>query len=198
MTEFAITNPKRGTFSLAVSRVRLVAVAISLAIVAISAVAVPARADDSPPAGGSGLPVPRFVSLKSDRVNLRNGPGTDYPTGWVYRRAGLPVEVIKEFETWREVRDSDGATGWVLQSLLSGRRTGLVLPWERKSGSPPPLVPIMASDSSRSGVVAKVEAGVIADLHSCDGRWCRVTVDQYSGYIEQKKLWGVYEGETFK
>jgi SH3-like domain-containing protein len=156
------------------------------------------RADDAAPAAGSGLPVPRYVSLKSDRVNLRNGPGTDYPTGWVYRRAGLPVEVIKEFETWRQIRDSDGATGWVLQSLLSGRRTALVLPWERKSGTSAPLVPIMASDSEHSGVVANVEAGVIADLHSCDGRWCRVSVDQYNGYIEQKKLWGAYEGETFK
>lgn len=198
MTEFAITNPTRGLISHAVSRSIFFAAALLLGIAATLAATVPARADDSAPVAGSGLPVPRFVSLKSDRVNLRNGPGTDYPTGWVYRRAGLPVEVIKEFETWREVRDSDGATGWVLQSLLSGRRTGLVLPWERKSGSPPPLVPIMASDSSRSGVVAKVEAGVIADLHSCDGRWCRVTIDQYSGYVEQKKLWGVYEGETFK
>ena len=58
--------------------------------------------------GGSGLPVPRFVSLKSDRVNMRKGPGTDYPTAWVYRRAGLPLEVIKEFEGWRQVRDADG------------------------------------------------------------------------------------------
>ncbi len=142
--------------------------------------------------------MPRFVSLKSDRVNLRNGPGTDYPTGWVYRRAGLPVEVIKEFEGWRQVRDSEGATGWVLQSLLSGRRTGLVVPWERKSGKTPPLVPIVANDSSSAGVVVNVEAGVIADLHACDGRWCRVTVDKYNGYMEQKKLWGVYQGETIK
>lgn len=197
MTEFAITYPKRTNFGRQAGNLGFWAVAVFAAF-AVSAVPGPAAADDSRPTLGSGLPVPRFVSLKSDRVNLRNGPGTDYPTGWVYRRAGLPVEVIKEFETWREVRDSDGATGWVLQSLLSGRRTGLVLPWERKAGSQPPLVPIMASDSSRSGVVAKVEAGVIADLHSCDGRWCRVTVDQYSGYIEQKKLWGAYEGETFK
>ena len=155
-------------------------------------------AADTPAPTGSGLPVPRFVSLKSDRVNLRNGPGTDYPTGWVYRRAGLPLEVVKEFEGWRQVRDAEGASGWILQSFLSSRRTALVLPWERKSGAPPPLVPILASDSERSGVVANVEAGVIADLHSCDGRWCQVTVDQYTGYIEQKKLWGVYEGETIK
>lgn len=146
----------------------------------------------------SGLPVPRFVSLKSDRVNLRNGPGTDYPTGWVFRRAGLPLEIVKEFESWRQVRDSEGATGWVLQSFLSGRRTALVLPWERKPSTPPPLVPIQSSDSRRSGVVANVEAGVIADLHTCDGRWCRVTIDTYSGFIEQKKLWGVYQGETIK
>lgn len=179
-------------------RAVLAAAAIALALAAPVAVPGRAVAADSPALVGSGLPVPRFVSLKSDRVNLRNGPGTDYPTSWVYRRAGLPLEVIKEFEIWRQVRDAEGATGWVLQSLLSGRRTALVLPWERKTGTSPPLVPIMASDSEHTNVVANVEAGVIADLHMCDGRWCRVTVDQYSGYIEQKKLWGVYEGETFK
>lgn len=157
-----------------------------------------AKNERQKPPSGSGLPVPRFVSLKSDRVNLRNGPGTDYPTGWVYRRAGLPVEVVKEFEGWRQVRDAEGATGWVLQSLLSGRRTGLVVPWERKAGASPPLVPIVAGDSSSAGVVVNVEAGVIADLHACDGRWCRVTVDKYNGYIEQNKLWGVYQGETIK
>ena len=147
---------------------------------------------------GSGLPVPRFVSLKSDRVNMRNGPGTDYPTGWVYRRSGLPLEIIKEFEGWRQVRDAEGAEGWVLQSFLSGRRTALVLPWERKASTAAPIVPVFASDSASSGIVANVEAGVIANLHSCDGRWCRVSIDKYNGYVEQKKLWGVYDGEAIK
>lgn len=153
--------------------------------------------DASVPAG-SGLPIPRFVSLKSDRVNMRNGPGTDYPTGWVYRRAGLPLEVIKEFEGWRQVRDADGAEGWVLQAFLSGRRTALVLPWERKASKAPPIVPVYASDSASADIVANVEAGVIANLSSCDGRWCRVSIEQYRGYVEQKKLWGVYDGETIK
>ena len=158
----------------------------------------PAAEAPASTASASGIAVPRYVSLKSDRVNLRNGPGTDYPTGWVYRRAGLPLEVVKEFEGWRQVRDADGATGWVLQSFLSGRRTGLVIPWELKSGSPLPQEPIRSSDSENSGMVAKVEAGVIANVHSCDGRWCRVTIDNFAGYIEQKKLWGVYPGETIK
>lgn len=142
--------------------------------------------------------MPRFVSLKSDRVNLRNGPSTEYPTGWVFRRAGLPLEVIKEFEAWRQVRDAEGASGWVLQSLLSGRRTALILPWEIKKGASPPQVSIHANDSVGSSVVANVEAGVIANVHNCDGNWCRVTIDTYNGYIEQNKLWGVYAGETIK
>jgi SH3-like domain-containing protein len=171
------------------------AAAIVLAMTAPAIAQAPA--EGAPPAG-SGLPVPRFVSLKSDRVNMRNGPGTDYPTGWVYRRAGLPLEIIKEFEGWRQVRDADGAEGWVMQSFLSGRRTGLVLPWERKASTTAPVVAVFSSDSASSAVVANVEAGVIANLHSCDARWCRVSIEQYNGYIEQKKLWGVYDGEVIK
>lgn len=156
--------------------------------------------DPAPPvrSTGSGLPVPRYVSLKSDHVNMRNGPGTEYPTAWVYRRAGLPLEVIKEFEGWRQVRDADGATGWVLQSFLSGRRTALVLPWELKPDKPVPQVTIHANDNDSARAVVLIEAGVIANVHGCDSRWCDVSVDKYRGYIEQKKLWGVYAGEVVK
>jgi SH3-like domain-containing protein len=173
---------------------RMLLAAVASAIATVAA-AQPADSGAGFP-GGSGLPVPRFVSLKSDRVNMRNGPGTDYPTGWVYRRAGLPLEVIKEFEGWRQVRDADGAAGWVLQSFLSGRRTALVLPWEIKQGAPAPKIALRRNDSDRARAVAMIEAGVIANLSSCDGRWCRVSIDKFHGYIEQKKLWGVYEGEV--
>ena len=146
----------------------------------------------------SGLPLPRFVSLKADRVNLRSGPGTDYPTSWVYRQAGLPVEVLSEFEGWRQIRDSEGATGWVLQSLLSGRRTALVTPWDAKAGAPVPQVPVRNSDSDRARAVAIVEAGVIANVHTCDGRWCSITIDRFRGFMPQKQLWGVYPNEVVK
>jgi SH3-like domain-containing protein len=146
----------------------------------------------------SGLPVPRFVSLKSDRVNLRNGPGTEYPTSWVFRRAGLPVEILQEFEAWRQVRDAEGATGWVLQSMLSGRRTAVVLPWEVQAGRPPLQVPLRSAGRESASVIAHVEAGVIANVRSCDGRWCLLNIGEFKGYLEQKKLWGVYEGEVVK
>ena len=180
-------------------------VALTIAILCFGAgLAGSAPAADTPSstapsnAAKSGLAIPRFVSLKSDRVNLRQGPGTDYPTAWVYRRAGLPLEVVQEFEGWRQVRDADGATGWVLQSFLSGRRTALVLPWDVKPNQPPPQVSLRDDDRDGAGTIAIVEAGVIANIVVCNGKWCRVSVDQYRGWIEQKKLWGVYEGEAIK
>jgi SH3-like domain-containing protein len=166
--------------------------------VAPTPAAAAATTEVSPAPASSGLPVPRFVSLKSDRVNLRKGPSTDYPTLWVYRRAGLPLEVIAEVDGWRQVRDADGATGWVLQSLLSGRRTALVVPWDVKQDQPPPLVPLRGDDTAGAPVVANVEAGVIATVRSCDRRWCYVVVGDFRGYVEQKKLWGVYDGENVR
>jgi SH3-like domain-containing protein len=151
------------------------------------------------PAGATGLAVPRFVSLKSDRVNLRQGPGTEYPTAWVFRRAGLPVEVIKEFESWRQVRDAEGTTGWVLGSMLSGRRTAVILPWEVKAGQAQPALAVLRDDDSeRASAVAQVEAGVLASIITCDGKWCRVSVGGFRGYIEQAKLWGAYKDEVIK
>ncbi len=162
-----------------------------------SALAQPAPAVDGV-AAASGLPVPRFVSLKSDRVNLRSGPSTDYPTTWVFRRAGMPVEVIKEFEAWRQVRDSEGATGWVLATMLSGRRTALVLPWDVKPGQPVPELALKDADRDNGRPVAMVEAGVIANIRGCDKRWCHVVVGDYKGFVEQNKLWGVYPDEAIK
>lgn len=149
-------------------------------------------------AGNSGLPVPRFVSLKSDRVNLRSGPGTEYPTAWVFRRAGMPVEVIREFESWRQVRDPEGATGWVLSVMLSGRRTAVVLPWEVKPGAAAPTIPLRESSHDNARPLAVVEAGVIANVRTCDRRWCVIVVGDYRGYVEQNKLWGVYPDEVIK
>src|SRR5499433_2169538 len=149
--------------------------------------------------GASGLALPRFASLKSDRVNLRQGPGTDYPTAWIFRRAGLPVEIVKEFDSWRQVRDAEGTTGWVLGSMLSGRRTAVILPWEVKAGQgQQPLAVLRDDDSERASAVAQVEAGVLANIITCDGKWCRVSVGGFRGYIEQAKLWGAYKDEVIK
>jgi SH3-like domain-containing protein len=182
----------------AAARRGLAAIAITLAVGAAgNAVAQTGAAIPQSVGSASGLPLPRYVSLKSDRVNLRTGPGTEYPITWVFRRAGQPVEILAELEAWRQVRDADGATGWVLQSMLSGRRTALVLPWEAKNAKVP-VVELRESESTSAQMVASIEAGVIANVRSCGGRWCLVVVGDYRGFIEQKKLWGVHEGEVIR
>ena len=145
-------------------------------------------------AGKPSLPVPRFVSLKSDKINVRKGPSTDQAIVWVFSRAGLPVEVIAESDNWRRVRDSEGADGWVFHSLLSARRTVLVTPWSKDEES----VPLYSSKSTGSRPVAALQSGVLGSVMACDGEWCELSVDDYSGYVQQDRLWGVYRGEEVK
>ena len=138
----------------------------------------------------SGLPVPRYVSLKSDRVNLREGPSKDRRTVWIYERAGLPVEITAEFETWRKVRDSEGSEGWVYHSLLSGRRSALVTLKVKDE-----LITIHDGPDAKSAVVAQLENGVLASLKSCNGSWCRVAGKNFDGWIRQERVWGAYPNE---
>jgi SH3-like domain-containing protein len=139
--------------------------------------------------GRKALPVPRFVSLKSDKVNVRRGPSADQAIVWVFSRAGLPVEVIAESENWRRVRDSEGADGWVFD-LLSARRTALLWSGTRRAA--------LQQQSTSSRAVAELQSGVLGNVLSCDGEWCELSVDAYSGYVQQEKLWGVYRGEEVK
>jgi SH3-like domain-containing protein len=138
----------------------------------------------------TGLRIPRYVSLKYDRVNLREGPSKDHRTAWIFQRAGLPVEVTAEFDTWRRIRDSEGAEGWVQQSLLSGRRTALVAPWKKTE-----VLPIRVKAGGGSDVAAKIQSGVLGNVRGCENGWCRIFGDGFDGYIEQANLWGVYPDE---
>jgi SH3-like domain-containing protein len=140
----------------------------------------------------SGLPVPRFVSLKSERVNVRSGPTKDTDVSWVYTRVGLPVEIIDEYDNWRRIRDAQGGEGWVLHSLLSGKRTALVSPVAKGVDD---FVPIHASADLKSAITARLQGGVIATVRQCDGHWCRITGEGFDGWIEQPRLWGVYHDE---
>ena len=141
--------------------------------------------------GPSGLPIPRFVSLKAEKVNVRRGPSSDHAVAWVFQRKGLPVEIVAEFETWRRIRDSDGEEGWILQNMLSGRRTAVMAPWKSDES-----IPLYDRPSPTGGIVAKLSSGVLGDVSSCTGEWCEVTAGGYGGYVEQSQIWGVYPGET--
>lgn len=150
-----------------------------------------ATAAEQPGGSASGLPVPRFVSLKSDKVNVRAGPTKDHDVAWVYNRAALPVEVTAEFENWRRIRDWEGAEGWVYHSLLSGKRTALVSPQSKGKE----LLDLRDKPDAASSINAKLQHGVLATVKRCQNGWCRLAGDGFDGWIEQPRLWGVYPNE---
>ena len=147
----------------------------------------PAIAAD-PIVGDATLKVPRFVSLHSDKVNLRTGPGRQYPIEWVLTRKDMPVEIIAQFENWRRVREWDGTLGWVQQHMVSGKRYVVI-------GKGANRVIYREADAA-GAVVARAEPGVIARLIECKGPWCRVEAGDVSGWIRRNDVWGVYADES--
>lgn len=143
--------------------------------------------------GASGLPVPRFVSLKSDRVNVRLGPSREHDVAWTFVQSGLPVEIVQEFENWRRIRDWEGKQGWVFHSLLSGRRTALVTPWEKNNRTP-----LRIRSKSDATIVAELEPFVLVTVNECGGGWCRVSGEGFDGWLDQTRLFGVYPDELIE
>ena len=137
----------------------------------------------------TGLPLPRFVALDADEVNLRLGPGEGYPIAWILAREGLPVEIVEEFDTWRKVQLHDGDSGWIHASLLSSRRTVLVAEDIRA---------LRQSPDEAARIVLRAEPGVIGLLLDCDGGWCRVEIEGRRGWLQRSEVWGVLADETVR
>ncbi|MEQ9326826.1 MAG: SH3 domain-containing protein [Rhodospirillales bacterium] len=151
----------------------------------------PAEAQNADSAGATGLPVPRFVTIRANKVNLRTGPGVRYPIDWEYRQAGLPVEIVGEYGTWRKVRDWQGDEGWMHQSMLSGRRSFMV------RGD----VGALRETADRNArLVARLEAGVVGRIAECPatGGWCKVEVEGFAGWLERERMWGIYPDELIE
>lgn len=155
-----------------------------------------AQAASGPPApegGGkgsvTGLALPRFAALRSDDVNFRAGPGTRYPIEWVYRRRNLPVEIVREFDVWRLVRDEEGTEGWVHQATLTGRRSFIVIGAEHR---------LRAAPSEGAATVARMAPGVVGRLVHCDANatWCEAQVKGYHGFLKRAAFWGSFPGEA--
>lgn len=136
----------------------------------------------------SGLPVPRFVSLKSDYVNVRVGPGKRYPITWVFRRKDLPVTIVEEFANWRKIQDKDGDGGWVHKSLLSGTRSVII-----KDGTHY----LYSRPDATSRPVVKLSENVIAVADACTPDWCALTIGNYKGWLRKADMWGVSREEVF-
>jgi SH3-like domain-containing protein len=157
----------------------------ALTLLLLSLLVTPALAE---PVSETGLPIPRFVSLRYDEVNMRAGPGTRYPINWTYHRAGLPVEIINEFGNWREVRDHEGYEGWVHHSNLSGQRTAMVYKEPER---------IHRDPDEHSGALIMAKPGVIGEIVECEANWCELLIAGRKGWAKKNNLWGVYRQEIF-
>ncbi|MBL8658623.1 MAG: SH3 domain-containing protein [Rhodospirillales bacterium] len=131
----------------------------------------------------------RYASLRASEVNLRVGPGEQYPIAWVYHRPGLPLEITAEFDVWRHVRDWQGEEGWVHSNMLSTQRTVIVIDGVQSLRKKP---------SDASAVVATAETGVVARLLRCPKGtpWCQIEVDGMRGWAPRVHIWGIQKGET--
>lgn len=176
------------------NRSKLLVLAFTVTLIAgffLSTPALPQTTTGSVAVGPSGLLVPRFVSLKSNRVNVRGGPSQNHSISWIFLRQGLPVEIIAEFENWRQIRDSDGQEGWVFHSLLSARRTILVAPWSDEQS-----LALRETPGEDGELVAKLSPGILGNLERCDDGWCQISIRQYDGWIAQDLLFGTYPNEA--
>jgi SH3-like domain-containing protein len=149
----------------------------------------PANGPEPPKLGSSGLPLPRWASLRADEVNLRSGPGTRYPIEWVYHRRDLPVQIEREFEGWRLIEDPDGVKGWVHQATLTGRRSFVVTGGERV---------LRRSAAEDAAPVAVLKPGVVGRIRPCEAHaaWCEMQVGDYRGYLRRGEVYGVYSDEA--
>ncbi len=126
---------------------------------------------------------PYWASISAGKAMMRTGPGQNYPATWLYVRADLPIRVVETYPNWRKIKDSEGTTGWMLQRLLSDRRTALVT-----GDSPRPMHQDPAEDSK---VRYLAEPGVVGRLSNCAGGWCRLEVGDRQGYMRTGHFWGL-------
>jgi SH3-like domain-containing protein len=155
---------------------------LAVALVVVAALPASAQSDPTPK-------LPRFVSLRSNRVNLRVGPGETYPIEWVLTRKDMPVEIVKEFQNWRLIRGWQDTKGWILDRMVTAKRDvvidGAVRALHRR---PDPA----------SELVARAEPGVVARLTELQGPWCRIEAGGYTGWVLRTEVWGVLPDETLQ
>lgn len=130
----------------------------------------------------SGYPVPRYVSLKYDRVNGRQGPSLQHPALWQYRRRGMPLIVVAEMDIWRKVRDINGDESWVRTQALSGDQNAIMV----EDGA------LLRKPRTTAPIVATVSKNSLFNIVECKSNsWCQVRSESgHKGWVERRALWG--------
>lgn len=140
-------------------------------------------------ANSASLQVPRFVTIKANEANARNGPGVSFPVEWIYHKKGIPVEIIAEYEQWRKIRDLSGDEGWIHSSILSGKRSVVVNAKNYKN--------LYKNSTENAKIIARIHPKTICAVSKCNKLWCKVNCSNYKGWMTRENLWGIYKNEEF-
>ena len=136
----------------------------------------------------TGYKIPRFVSLKSDEVNLRIGSSTNYPIILKYITKNIPVEITDEYERWRKIRDIEENEGWIYGDLLKGDRFIIIIKNNKTK---------IHMFSKPNGIpIGEIGESNIGKIKVCLKKWCKIQFDSHKGWMNKKNLWGIYENET--
>ncbi len=166
---------------------RISSLLLIVALTVAGANTLSAQTSPSEVGSDSGLPLPRFVSLKTAEANVRRGPSRTHRVDWLYTRRDLPLMVTGEYEHWRRVEDSEGQGGWVFYTLLSGVRTVVVQQ---------DMTPMRSNPQPNAREVALLETGVVAHIMECEPAWCRLSIDGERGWVNRSALWGLLPNEV--
>lgn len=168
-----VTTPLAGSMAAAVMLVAMLRhlLAASLSFLLLAA-----------PAEAQQRKAPYWASIRAEEVNMRVGPSSEFRVVWVYRRPGLPLKVLRLREGWRLVEDPDGARGWVAARLLQEERGVIVTGTGHAT--------MRAEPSAGSQLKWRLQPGLVGRLEECSDGWCRISVGEYSGWVEAARLWG--------
>lgn len=126
-----------------------------------------------------------YMSLKSNKVNLRGGPGKDFPLLYIYRLKSMPVKVVGEYDKWYKVVDRDGDSGWISEHLLSKTRTIITLD----------EIQILYSNYNKEAYpIYRLRKNVVAKLLKCKENRCKIKINKVKGWLDKSAIWGYDEG----
>ena len=125
-----------------------------------------------------------FLSLKNNKVNLRQGPSFDYPIKLIYKKKFLPVEIIDRLDNWRKIKDYENNTGWIHVSQLSKKKTAI----NNKNHSI-----IFVRNTIFSKPLVKLEKGRLILIKKCKIKWCKIRTEKYIGWLIANNVWGSIE-----
>ncbi len=123
-----------------------------------------------------------FLTLRNDKVNLRQGPSFDYPIKLFYKKKFLPVLVQEKYENFRKIRDHENNTGWVHISQLSKKKAAIIIDDNQIVFNSPSVY-------SKPSVILK--KGRLCKIKKCKNNWCKVKVENFEGWIKKNSLWGL-------